>query len=247
VVWLYVAIGVLVLGVVAGLWYWRSFFHDYAYDAALSFADEAFGGVIGLDFGDFIAAILMYRGERNRIGALPALFVAWEASNFFPLGLIPFFGTGLEYVLNVFPAATVLNALFNKEDKAQTARRRVEQLSDICEAFNVTVDDEDAEDAYEAGDWVEASKLYQDVLNDVESMIERSAYDKASEVKREAHRVLRQADKAGSRRSRRVRRTVPRIDDYIERARQELGRSEYEDAAVDVLTSERLLDRVKQN
>jgi hypothetical protein len=246
VVWVYVAIGSGALGLLAGFWYWRSFFHDYAYDAALSFADEAFGGVVGFDFGDFIAAVLMFRGERNRIGVLPALFVAWEATNFFPIGLIPVFGTGLEYILNVFPAATLLNVLFNKEDKASTARQRVEELSDVCEAFNITVDDEEAKDAYEAGDWVEAAKKYDDVLSKVRSEVEQSVYDKASEVKRKSHRVLSHANDGDPEWSRQVRRTVPRIDDYVEDARRKVERKEYKEAAVDVLTGERVLERLRQ-
>jgi hypothetical protein len=104
------------------------------YDLVLSFADEPFGGALGFDYGDLVAALLILWKERKITNPKVVFFVAWEATNFFPMGLIPGIGTGLEYFLNFFPAVTIGRILFNKYGAAKTEMHTVESLSEI--AFN---------------------------------------------------------------------------------------------------------------
>lgn len=105
---------------------------DDVVDAFLSFLDEAFGGVIGVDWGDFLAGVFI--GVRQFIFAfrsssrifynstlqlfapiLIAIFVTfvvvWETVNFFPFGSIPILENVIEVFTNFFPMATVLRCI----------------------------------------------------------------------------------------------------------------------------------------
>lgn len=104
---------------------------DYVIDGLLSTLDTFFGGALGLDFGDFIASLILFVRERNVVGILPALFIAWEASNFFPLGLIP----GVELVTNAFPAVTLTRLIASRYGAAERSRDQLKADEELAESM----------------------------------------------------------------------------------------------------------------
>lgn len=115
---------------------------DILYDLALSYLDEAFGGVAGLDVGDFLAAILIYRDQRYVMGFFPTVIASWEATNFFPIGLIPGVGTSLEWALNLIPTTTILTTLFNKQGRAEEKLQESQSLTALASRLGLSVDTE---------------------------------------------------------------------------------------------------------
>ncbi|OGM01990.1 hypothetical protein A3K72_01250 [Candidatus Woesearchaeota archaeon RBG_13_36_6] len=87
-------------------------------DLVLSFIDEPFGGVIGLDWGDWIAALYIFYKERKVSGDYVALFLAIEAANFIP---------GFDYVTNIIPSAFITSLMFSKYKQARRELRELEQ------------------------------------------------------------------------------------------------------------------------
>lgn len=65
-------------------------------------------GLAYFDVGDLLAAIAIYKHERFIVGKFWASLLAWEASNFFPLNLIPILGETVEFITGLFPAAFFL-------------------------------------------------------------------------------------------------------------------------------------------
>jgi hypothetical protein len=175
---------------------------------------------------------------------IPASIAAWEASNFFPLGLIPFLGTGLEYVLNLFPAASVLNLLFNKEDKANNYRQEFQDLQDAAEAIDVSLSADEADDAYEASKWIEAAHKYSECVRESQTRVRNAVRRRGTNVKNEAHRVLRGMSGRQTKQARRIRRAATRIDSLVEESRDGLADEDYKEAIVNVRTAEELLDSV---
>ena len=217
----YILIGVIAAGVLITLTrYARSVTHDYVYDALLSFADEFLGGLIGFDFGDWAAAILMYRSERSRVGRLPALFIAWEATNFLPIGLIPGVGTVLEVITNLFPAATLTNVLFNKESKARTYRDKLEDVKRVASVLDVTIDAEEAEAAFDDEDWVEAAHKYESAHTGAVQHVRRSLQERRRNTRHEAYELLQDKQGKRSERARRVRVSVSHIKELLTEAKQ---------------------------
>ncbi len=96
--------------------FFSGLFGDYVLDAGLSFADEFFTGLTGLDFGDWLGAALIYLKYRKQVGDLFAFILLAEAANFFILSFIPVIGTGIEYFFNLFPLVTIF--LFIKQWQA---------------------------------------------------------------------------------------------------------------------------------
>src|SRR3989338_3690819 len=102
----------LVIGIVLALVlilfrrYVTALIYDYVVDFGLSTLDNFLGGIglIGVDLGDFLAAPIIFFKERRITGFFFALFVAWEATNFFPVGLIlNWVGAGLGLLIGLIP------------------------------------------------------------------------------------------------------------------------------------------------
>lgn len=117
-----------------------AFFLDVL-DAVLSTLDNFVGGagLAGLDFGDWIAALIIYAKERKISGTGVALFAAWEATNFLPLSFIPGVGEGIEIVFNLVPTTTALRLLFNKFGRAEQGRKNLEHRIELAKALGVPV------------------------------------------------------------------------------------------------------------
>ncbi len=81
-------------------------------DGGLSFADEVIGvGIVpGLDFGDYIAAIIIFKRHLQKAGLFVAIIGSLEAANFIIGSFIP----GVDWFFNIlpiYPLIKVLNAL----------------------------------------------------------------------------------------------------------------------------------------
>ena len=96
--------------------FFSGLFGDYVLDAGLSFGDELFTGLAGIDIGDWLGATLLYLKYRKQVGDVFAFLLLAEAANFFILSFIPGFGTGIEYFFNLFPLVTL--TLFFKQWQA---------------------------------------------------------------------------------------------------------------------------------
>ncbi len=115
--------------------------HDYVYDWGLSTLDNLIGGFAGLDVGDWVGAFLIFRGEKKIIGTLPALIVAWEATNFIPLSFIPVVGEGIEVVTNIIPASTITRFLVAKYGPAERMEVRLMEEGAVMKQENINVPD----------------------------------------------------------------------------------------------------------
>ncbi len=87
-------------------------------DIVLSFIDEPLGGAIGLDWGDWIAALYIFYKERKVSGDYVALFVAIEAANFIP---------GFDYVTNFIPSTIIMRFMFAKYKQARRELMELKQ------------------------------------------------------------------------------------------------------------------------
>lgn len=146
--------------------------YDYVIDAGLSFLDEFFGGVAGLDAGDLIAAVLIYMKERKATGQIPAMICAWEATNFIPISLIPGIGTITEIVTNLFPAVSVTRFIFSKEDSAKKEANTLEKNVKIAEFVKLDV------------------KKEKEALNNIKSMIFRENFVDSLKKGRKANKEI---------------------------------------------------------
>ncbi|MFH1589008.1 MAG: hypothetical protein ABIB43_00380 [archaeon] len=125
--WAVIAVLVFILMNIFFKKYASALFYDYIVDGALSFADNFIGvGLVGLDIGDWIAAIIIFSREKKISGKMVAFLVAWEAANFLPLSLIPVVGEGIEIFFNFFPAVFLSRVLFSKFGKADKAQEKLE-------------------------------------------------------------------------------------------------------------------------
>jgi len=141
---------ILIIGVVLiiSLIFFRRYFsaliYDFVVDPLLSFADNfiAGAGLIGLDFGDWIAAFLIFKKEKKITGGPIAMFAAWEATNFLPVSLIPFVGEAVEIFFNFFPAVFISRVLFNKFRPAEKKEHKLENEISIAETLGIKVSKE---------------------------------------------------------------------------------------------------------
>lgn len=101
---------------------------DYVVDFMLSLVDEAAGGLFGLDWGDWIAAVIIFVYYSKQIGKGWSLFAAWEATNFLPISFIP----GVDILTGMFPAVTAIVA--QKSITAGNYARRISRHIEIIEA-----------------------------------------------------------------------------------------------------------------
>lgn len=98
---------------------------DYFVDALWSFADELLLLIgVDLDIGDLAAAIKIFIKERKVVGGVWAIIPALEAFNFI-IGSVPYVGTVIEYICNLFPAVTVTRLFFSK---FPAAKRKMQEL-----------------------------------------------------------------------------------------------------------------------
>lgn len=105
----------------------QSLKEDYVVDALLSFGDELLLVVgLDLDIGDLAAAVKVFMEERKVVGGLWAIIPALEAANFI-IGMIPYVGTPIEYITNIFPAVTVTRMFFSK---FPPAKRKMQELKE---------------------------------------------------------------------------------------------------------------------
>ena len=101
-------------------------------DFALSFADEPFGGAMGFDWGDWIAALIIFSRERKVSGNMIAYLVAIEAANFIP---------GLDYVTNVVPAVFLSRLFFAKYHLAQVKLKGLKREIENAHTLGVPATD----------------------------------------------------------------------------------------------------------
>jgi hypothetical protein len=82
---------------------------DYVGDLLCSLIDTVFGGVAGLDWGDWIIAVVIYGYYVGKVGNGWAIFGALEAAN--PLALIPGVGPFIGLVTDLMPTMTAIIAM----------------------------------------------------------------------------------------------------------------------------------------
>ncbi len=82
---------------------------DYVGDFLCSMIDTIFGGVAGLDWGDWIIAIVIYGYYVGKVGNGWAILGALEAAN--PLALIPGVGPFIGLVTDLTPTMTAIIAM----------------------------------------------------------------------------------------------------------------------------------------
>lgn len=117
----------------------KGLFYDYLVDGLFSTLDNFVGGLglVGIDIGDWIAAIIIFTKERKVSGPIIAGIVAWEATNFIPFSLIPGVGEGIEIVFNLFPAVTLSRIFFAKYGKAGEEYRTAKDNAHLAESFGL--------------------------------------------------------------------------------------------------------------
>lgn len=120
--------------------YISALIEDYVLDLGFSLIDELFGGIVGLDIGDFAAAIIIFIKERKIVGLGIALAVAWEATNFFPISLIPVIGTIVEFITNLLPCVTIMRMLFNRFGAAEKEEHKLEKELSAAEKLGIDVE-----------------------------------------------------------------------------------------------------------
>ena len=136
--------GILVISFIFFRRYFSALIYDYVVDGGLSFADNFImgAGLIGLDIGDWIAALLIFKKEKKITGGAIAMFAAWEATNFLPVSLIPVVGEAVEVFFNLFPAVFIGRLLFNKFRPAEKKEHKLEKEISIAEKFGIRVSKE---------------------------------------------------------------------------------------------------------
>ena len=82
---------------------------DYIGDFLFSFIDTAFGGFAGLDWGDWIIAVIIYVYYSSKVGSGWAFFGALEAAN--PIALIPGIGPFIGFITDLLPTMTGIIAM----------------------------------------------------------------------------------------------------------------------------------------
>lgn len=141
---------ILIIGVILVIFfiffrrYFSALFLDYVVDGCLSFADNfVFGaGLVGLDIGDWIAAIIIFSKEKKISGKGVAMLAAWEATNFLPVSLIPGIGEVVETFLGFFPAVFILRLFFNKYRPAEKQEKKLEKEISIANKVGIKVSKE---------------------------------------------------------------------------------------------------------
>ena len=157
---------VLVLSAIFFRRYLSALILDYVVDGGLSFADNfiAGAGLIGLDIGDWIAAIIIFKKEKRITGGAIAMLAAWEATNFLPISLIPVVGEAVETFFGFFPAVFILRLLFNKFKPAEKKEKKLEKEISIAEQVGLDVNKQkkvlkDIKNLIRKSDPVDALKL----------------------------------------------------------------------------------------
>ena len=107
---------------------------DILIDGGISFADNfLFGaGAVGIDIGDVIAGIMLYKREVGRVGKLWASVIFLEACNF-GLGLIPVIGEVFEVIFGLIPSATIIRAKFDRTPIAEARKKKLHEDSQLAE------------------------------------------------------------------------------------------------------------------
>ena len=107
---------------------------DILIDGGISFADNfLFGaGAVGIDIGDVIAGIMLYKREVGRVGKLWASVIFLEACNF-GLGLIPVIGEVFEVIFGLIPSATIIRANFDRTPIAEAQSKKLKEDMQLAE------------------------------------------------------------------------------------------------------------------
>lgn len=151
---------------------------DYVVDLGLSSLDELFGSLAyRIDWGDWIAAPIIYFRVRKFTSKKVALFAAWEATGYFPIPFIPIIGDGVDWFANFFPMVTLIRFL-PLLNEFGPAKRMMQRVKDGIKAFSkekpgIKVDDEtfeEAEEDLELENPVEAIKQ----LKEVEAVLDKA-------------------------------------------------------------------------
>lgn len=99
-------------------------------DMVLSFVDEPFGGAVMFDWGDWIAALLIFVKERKVSSNVVAFLVAVEAANFIPV---------FDYVTNFIPSVLISRILFAKYHMAQMKQQELKKEIQYAQVHGIAV------------------------------------------------------------------------------------------------------------
>jgi hypothetical protein len=141
----YLLIGSIIFAVLALIFrrYISALIEDYVLDLGLSTLDTFAGGAVGLDWGDWIAAIIIFVREKKVTGWFVAGIAAWEATNLIPFSLIPVGGEVLEVVTNFIPTVTISRFLFSKFNSADKNVEQIERHIKLAKKFNIKVSEQE--------------------------------------------------------------------------------------------------------
>jgi hypothetical protein len=116
---------------------------DYLVDFGFSMGTQTFLNYPFSLVGGFLAAIPIFFKERHVSGNLIAGIVAWEATGFFPICIIPGIGPTILLITNIFPAVTISRLLFMKFSSAQKEEVRLEENLDLAADLGISKRDEE--------------------------------------------------------------------------------------------------------
>jgi hypothetical protein len=128
-----IVVVVLVISLIFFKRYFKALMYDYVVDGGLSFLDEPLGGIGMFDWGDWIAAFLIFRKYKKIVGVAIALILVLEAANFIP---------GLDYMTNIFPAVTIAMLFFSKFKPAIRKEKELEEEISLAERIGIKVSKE---------------------------------------------------------------------------------------------------------
>jgi len=122
----------------------KGLFEDYVYDLGFSLADEVLMFIfpvllaIPIEFGDLLAAIIIYIKEKKVSNSFVAFLVCWEALNFTPFDYIPGLGWLISIFTNVFPAVFISRIIFGKYKAAKQQTKKLEEDIDLAERLGIS-------------------------------------------------------------------------------------------------------------
>ena len=155
--------------------------YDYLVDGGLSFLDNILGvGLLPIgDVGDYLAGFIIYNHEKKISGKFPALLAGWEATNFFPLGILP----GVELVTNATPAVFLSRMAFQKFSKAQKDEKLLEKDVALANSMGIEISLDEVKKDLNSNP-IEAISLEKDIRKKLKKVIRPKIESKINQLER---------------------------------------------------------------
>ena len=177
---IWIAVGLFIVLSLLFKRYFGALIYDYVVDFGLSTLDNFLmgAGTLGLDIGDWAAAVLIFKKEKKISYMFIAFLAAWEATNLLPLSFIPIFGELLEVILNLCPTVFILRLIFSRYGQADKAEKRFKKNIDVAKDAGIKI------------------KKFQDYLHEIHHLIEKEnpvgALKEEARDEKELHRLMKE-------------------------------------------------------